>query len=201
MRNLTLTLTAFFSFSALAAPPSGVNAPGLERVCEGRDTTDPDEDLLDTSVTYLQDQALIEAEAAAAMVDSSLVIEDSSVTISGGSVLFAGHAQVDVQSSNFLVLRPVGFTTLGLGEAELALSEGSIITADLTNLDGKWTVQLTVFDEAGTKTDALSYSGASDDGTRQGMVWLGDGGPTGAVVSHMYGDIIIGSMCLDCFND
>lgn len=186
--------------TALAAPPSGVTAPGLERVCADQET-DPDEDLVETSVTFLQDQAALETEAGAALIGAEHAGEPSRFATTSDLRAYAARVTTKSTTSDAFVIVPDGAKALSFANETIELAEGSVFTATYTDSDKGTVVDVEVYDSEGALSKTLSTVRPSNNLDVAGIVGILSQEKEHIAVVEMYGDIIMGGVALDDFND
>jgi len=202
LRNLlTLTLTLSLGFmlavpgsaSADLVPLSELNTPVTKTVCEAADLD------IASSATFLQDQATIETEYAASLIDMTLADESARLVVAGDGVAFSRRLISDGSGDNNVIV-PLGLSMLTFGGETVELAEGSVLLLEVHHGDTTIDSKVTVYDAMGGVSMSLSHQDDGITGVARLLRLKGDG-MEGVAVASMYGDIIMGGMALDDFDD
>jgi len=179
------SLTTLFLFAAACDLPSG-----LEQDCDDPEVAS-DTDLVESSVSVLQDQAALETEAGAALIGAEPTGESPRFAASDDIRVYASRVSTSSASDAF-VLVPDGAETLLFGGEKVEIGDGDVMEVIYTDSGD---IDLDIYDSKGVIREELSASVDSAS-----AIAVGHGIDYIAVV-EMYGDIIMGSVPLDDFYD
>jgi hypothetical protein len=201
---LAFTLGLSLSSVASAAPPAGVSAPGLETICADMDGSGDTEVTLEEASDALQVEAAVALDGAAALLGATLLDEGPRVATVGNSIVFAGKADPPrVGATTVVAFVGTAFGRLSFGGSTVEVAQGSMFRATHFEDADTTETQVTVYDAAGSMVQALSYPGSAGTlPSKEELLVLNDAdGMDRVVIAFMYGDIIMGGMPLDDFED
>jgi len=155
------------------------------------------------SKATLFSQARSTTSAAAELVSVSLADEAPRFAVNAGTTTYSARIASDDDELDTHLIQVAGASVLTFGGETVDLPLISVLTTKFyTDGDLRYG-EVTVYSSDGEPTATLvAETEAADPLASAGILRLGDPDSLqGVAVASMYGDIIIGGMCLDCFDD
>lgn len=197
MRILTSLAMLGLSLPALAAPPDHAEAKGLDKNCEARAEAPTASEAVDA----LLDAADESVAAGAELLGLTFGDDDPKVAFGGSGLAYAVASGDDTGIEGLVAVE--GYETLAGGDSSLDLGDTAFIVVVVAEDGNTRTYQATAYDADGAEVGTLDHKHDSADstGNEGGLRLQNKGEPQGTMIQMMYGDIIIGGMPLDDFND